>query len=136
MKCIKCDKEMVKNGFSKSGKQKYICRKCGYNHEAPREFEEVKPETHSEKQSGITEAQLRAKHDNHYIIDKKCKELKPGTFLTNGEFIQFCGIRPGSGYRGIIEHPDYDKYHGRAGSIIYWAHPDSIKKLKDEGVLA
>jgi len=133
MNCPKCGNAMVKNGLSRTKKQKYVCRQCGCNHESDKEQQS---EVHVEKQTGITEAQLRAKHDNHYIIDKKCKELKPGTFLTNGEFIQFCSIRPGSGYRGIIEHPDYDKYHGRAGSIIYWSHPDSIKKLKDEGVLA
>jgi len=125
---------MQKNGKRDDHIQKWRCPKCRHYKETPigSVEEQLSPD---EKQIGITENQLRAKHDNRYIIERKCQDLKQGAYLTNAEFITWCGIKPGMGYRNIIEHPDYDKYHGRAGSIIYWSNPASIKKLKDEGVL-
>ncbi len=125
----------MKNGSSK-GKQKYVCRHCAANDGRPHHFEEgAKVTTPEIKAVGLSEAQLRAKYDLRFIVETKCRELKEGNFLSRSEFIQFCGIRPGGGYLGVLEHPDYEKYHGKAGGTIYWSHPASIKKLKDEGVL-
>jgi len=84
---------------------------------------------------GLTEEQLRSKHDMRYIIETKCKELKKGTYLPQGEFVQFCGINAGARYKDILEHPKHNDFHGKAGGTVYWGHPDSIRKLKDEGVL-
>ena len=120
---------MNRNGHEKDGTQKWYCRHCKYY---PSGDTGVIPEPQS---AGISESQLRAKHDLRFIVESKCLELKKGVFMTQAEFVQMCRINPGAGYRGVIEHPEYDKFHGRAGSIIYWSHPESIKKLKDEGVL-
>lgn len=136
MNCPKCGSPAMKNGSSK-GKQKYVCRHCKENEGRPYHFEEgtkiVIPE--ETKTIGLSESQLRAKFDTRFIVENKCKELKEGVFLTLAEFIQACGIRPGAGYRGVVDHPDYEKYRGKAGGTTYWSHPASIKKLKDEGVL-
>ena len=126
---------MNKNGSSR-GKQKYICRKCRHNIEVPREAApllQIEPEPL--KAVGLSEEQLRAKHDVRFIIATKLKELKPGSFLSRSEFIQFCGIRAGQGYSDVLEHPNFDAYHGKAGGVVYFSHPDSIRKLKTEGVL-
>ena len=138
MNCPRCNTIAGKNGTTPGGHQKYRCRKCKHNFEVkdgelpePRKPAEISSGT----TAGISEAQLRAKHDLRFIVESKCTELKKGIFMTQAEFVQVCRINPGAGYRGVIEHPEYEKYHGRAGSIIYWSHPDSIKKLKDEGVL-
>lgn len=128
MNCPQCNKPMNRNGVDRGGKQKWICKACGINRNDSGAPDEV-------KQVGISEAQLRARHDLRFIVERRCLELKSGVYMSLAEFIQFCGIRPGASYRGIVEHPDYDKYHGKAGGIVYWSHPDSIKKLKDEGVL-
>jgi len=84
---------------------------------------------------GITIDQLRERYDNTYIVQKNAEQLKMDIFLTNAEFVQLCNFANNAGYRNAIEHPQFDKYHGKAGSVIYWSHPDSIKKLKDAAVL-
>lgn len=131
MNCPKCNKPMARNGVDRGGKQKWICKACGVNRNADTVIE-IPVDI---KQMGISEAQLRAKHDLRFIVESKCTELKKGVFMTQAEFVQSCKINPSAGYRGVIEHPEYDKFHGRASGTIYWSHPDSIKKLKDEGVL-
>jgi hypothetical protein len=133
MNCPKCNSIAAKNGTTKDGKQKYRCNNCKHNFEV-RKGEEPILEIETTG-IGISETQLRAKHDLRYIVESKCAGLKKGVFMTQAEFVQFCKINPGAGYRGVIEHPEYDKYHGKAGGVNYWSHPDSIKKLKDEGVL-
>ena len=133
MNCPKCNSIAAKNGTTKDGKQKYRCKNCKNNFEV-RKGEEPILEIETSG-IGISEAQLRAKHDLKFIVKCKCGELQHGVFMTQSEFIQFCKINPGTGYRGVIEHPDYERFHGRASGTIYWSHPESIRKLKDEGVL-
>jgi len=136
MNCPRCSAVMQKNGTTRRGKQKYKCPSCGHNIEVAKEdapLLQIEPEP--SKSLGLSEEQLRAKHDIRFIVASKLKELKPGTYLTRSEFIQFCGIRPGQGYNDVLEHPNYDSYHGKVSGVIYFSHPDSIKKLKSEGVL-
>lgn len=135
MNCPKCKKSAAKNGKTDDGKQKYRCHYCKHNFERSIDSELIDIIETKEKTIGLTESQLRAKFDTRFIVENKCKELKEGVFLTLAEFIQACGIRPGAGYRGVVDHPDYEKYRGKAGGTTYWSHPASIKKLKDEGVL-
>lgn len=135
MNCPKCGKPANKNGSSRNGGQKYICRECKYNFERPKGEELIEIAEPVEQAVGLTEAQLRAKYDIRFIVATKCKELKQGVYLTRSEFVKFCGIRPGQGYTDVINHPDYDMFRGKAGGDIFYSHPDSIKKLKSEGVL-
>lgn len=126
---------MVKNGtYMKNGerRQKYKCSKCGYETKNIEETEIKEPE---QKIAGITEEQFRAKFDLNFIVGKKCKELQKGIYLSMSEFIKLCGITPGSGYRQVLEHPDFDSYRGRIRGEIYWSHPESITKMKTEGIL-
>ena len=135
MICKRCESRMVKNGtYMKNGerKQKYKCSKCGYETKNIEETEIKEPE---QKIAGITEEQFRAKFDLNFIVGKKCKELQKGIYLSMSEFIKLCGITPGSGYRQVLEHPDFDSYRGRIRGDIYWSHPESISKMKTEGIL-
>ena len=135
MNCPKCGTLAGKNGKTADGKQKYRCRACKHNFERREEkLIELSPEP-VEQAIGLTEAQLRAKYDIRFIVATKCKELKQGVYLTRAEFVKFCGIRPGQGYTDVINHPDYDVYRGKAGGDVFYSHPDSIKKLKSDGVL-
>ena len=132
MNCPKCGTPAGKNGKTADGKQKYRCHACKHNFE--RRKEEL-IEIAEQQAVGLTEAQMRAKYDIRFIVANKCKELKQGVYLSRAEFVKFCGIRPGQGYTDVINHPDYDAYRGKAGGDIFYSHPDSIKKLKSEGVL-
>ena len=126
---------MVKNGtYLKNGerKQKYKCSKCGYETKQGEIIETIVSE---QKIAGITEEQFRAKFDLNFIVSKKCKELQKGIYLSMSEFIKLCGITPGSGYRQVLEHPDFDNYRGKIRGDIYWSHPESITKMKTEGIL-
>lgn len=120
----------MKNG---ERKQKYKCSKCGYETKLGDTVEVA--EKPAEKIAGITEEQFRAKFDLNFIVGKKCKELQKGIYLSMSEFIKLCGITPGSGYRQVLEHPDFDSYRGRIRGEIYWSHPESISKMKTEGIL-
>ena len=136
MICKRCEGQMVKNGtFLKKGerKQKYKCSKCGYETRLGDTVEVA--EKPAEKIAGITEEQFRAKFVLNFIVGKKCKELQKGIYLSMSEFIKLCGITPGSGYRQVLEHPDFDSYRGRIRGDIYWSHPESISKMKTEGIL-
>lgn len=138
MKCPKCGNEMAKNG-KKDGKQKYLCSKCGCNRiegtEARLPENYSAPKDEAIAPVGLSEAALRQKHDTKFILTSAAAELKEGRYLTQSEFILQAGVRMGAGYRDVIEHPEFDKYKGRAGGQFYWSHPSSISKLKSEGVL-
>jgi hypothetical protein len=86
--------------------------------------------------TGLSEEELRAKHDTNFIVKQAVKSLQEGVYLVDSEFIKQCNLRTTSGYRSVLDHPDFKDYRGRAGSVVYWSHPKSINKLKQEGVLA
>ena len=134
MKCPKCENKMAKNG-KKDGRQKYLCSKCGCNRIEGTEARLPENYTAAPTQAGLSEEALRQKHDTKFILTSAAAELKEGRYLTQSEFILQAGVRMGAGYRDVIEHPEFDKYKGRAGGQVYWSHPSSISKLKSEGVL-
>lgn len=105
-------------------------------------FAPVKPhpitftQSYDMKQSiGLSESELRAKFDINFIVQQAAQKLEKGTFLSEAEFIKLCNLRGMSGYRSVIDHPDFKDFRGRAGGQTYWSHPESIQKLKNEGVL-
>lgn len=143
---------MIKNGtmpLAGGRVQKYKCRNCRYeSHEGQvlRKSEPVNSLStgplagigltkEPSMNVGLTEEQFRNKYDLSYIINKKCKELKEGIYLPMLEFIRFCGIQPGTGYRQILDHPDFEIYRGKIRGECFWSHPSSIKKMKSEGLL-
>lgn len=107
--------------------------------DVPKESEQAKihkPEPEQKSKSiGISEEELRRKHDNRFIISEQVKKLNRDNFLTTPEFIQLCRVRTNNGYKQLLEHPEFEQYQGRAGGVTYWSHPESIDKLKKEGVL-
>jgi DNA-directed RNA polymerase subunit M/transcription elongation factor TFIIS len=134
MNCPKCGTPMNKNGHDRDGSQKWVCRKCKYYPKGDPKLKEEQKEPEG-KTLGLTEDQFRSKYDLRFIVASKCKELKRGIYLSMYEFVKFCGITPGSGYRDLMLGPDYEPYRGKVRGEIYWSHPDSIKKMKDEGNL-
>jgi hypothetical protein len=84
--------------------------------------------------TGLTESQLRAKHDIDFIIKSKAKELKIGVYVAEHDFIKMCCLHGSQGYRQVLD--GLHEYKGRAGGITYYSHPDSIRKMKIEGILS
>ena len=105
------------------------------------DFEPVKYEktndnpTPNKPTMGITEAELRAKHDNTFILREKVKTLQKGMFIQDADFINLCQFRSGTGYRSALDHPEFQDYKGSAGGRVYWGCKEDIERLKREGVL-
>ena len=137
MECIYCDSDrLMKNGKTVDGAQQFKCKDCGRYFREGQDPTEKKTITNQRKpKMGLSEDQLRAKHDVKYQVKQAVKTLTEDVYLSTPEFIQHAKIKLGQGYRAVIDHPDFETYHGRTGSTVYWSHQDSIKKLKSEGVL-
>jgi transposase-like protein len=149
--CKKCgSSNTVRNGLdvkAKSPTQKVKCKHCNYESryllselDGPIDLTGVAVVDPEVKQPantkmGITEAELRKKHDASYIILTAAENLKEGVYLTDYEFLQLCKLNANAGYRRITDQDQFDKYRGRAQKIIYWSHPKSIEKMKSQGVL-
>lgn len=135
MICNKCNGEMSRNGYRlKAGMktQVYKCKKCGHEQIGESAPEEKKDEF---KPVGLNEEQFRAKFDLRFIVEAKCRTLQKGIFLSMSEFVKFCGITPSSGYRDVMLHSDFDAFRGKVRGEIYWSAPESISKLRSEGIL-
>ena len=140
--CPEClGTEVGKNGTrvnaNGSKYQQLYCKNkdCGFHFRVIKDTVESTV-TKKNNKMGITEEQLRMKHDVKFQARKAAEALHKGSFITQSEFITQAGIKPSAGYRDIIEHPNFSKYRGKAGGIVYWGHPDSIKQMKDENVLS
>lgn len=84
---------------------------------------------------GFSESEIRAKHDTKFILSNVVKKLERGLYIADVDFIKQCDIKSHVGYRQVLDDPEFKKYKGKASGIIYWSHPDSILKMKDEGIL-
>jgi len=117
-------------------KQKIRCRDCAresyYGKDA--KVSSVIIPSVSIPKIGISETELRQKHDISYKIRQTAESLN-GDFYTEYDFIKLCNIPGNSGYRQVIESGAFDIFRGRAGNTVYWSSPASIQKMKNEGVL-
>lgn len=84
---------------------------------------------------GLSEADLRKKHDVRYITSKAVEALQKGVYLIDADFIKVSNLRSQSGYRQVLDASEFDIYRGKASGITYWSHPESIRKMKIEGIL-
>lgn len=136
MICPKCKTESkyYSNGFDKNGSQKVVCKTCKGNSYLKHWLDEA-PVNKEPSIKGISEAELRNKYDANFIVKQAILNLKEGVFVPEPEFIKQLRLNSNIGYRSVLEHPDFEKYRGRAGGVKYWSHEKSIRKLKDDGVL-
>lgn len=136
MKCPQCGNVNIRRNGFRDGVQQYHCPSCGrYFRDSSQQESNQEQKLIVKKVMGLSENQLREKHDVRYQVDCATKQLKEGFYLTDGEFVAMAKIKAGQGYRAVIDHPEFEKFRGRAGSVNYWSHPTSIKKLKEEGVM-
>jgi len=84
---------------------------------------------------GLTEQELRKKHDPLYRLEQAVIELEPGKFIPEHEFrilVSLDNIK----FRTNADLPKFDSYKGKVNGITYWGHPKDIKRLKEEGILS
>ncbi len=92
-----------------------------------------KTQTH---RGALSAEQLRSMHDIRSIVMNELKSLRKtdgGEFWLDADFVR--RFRGRAGYRSILESPDAAPYRGKGDGKVYWSHPDSIKKMKQEGTL-
>lgn len=133
MKCPHCgSSELIKNGI-RNNVQRYQCRLCN------RYFQEgstPKQLTKSIKNMGITEEQFRKKHDVVFILGQTMERLEEGVLYEKSDVIKLANLSPGyPGISTVLDSEHFKKFVGKAGSTAYWAKPELITKLKEEGIM-
>lgn len=132
MNCPYCGNLSSKSGtrVRKIGRvQTYCCRYCR------RHFQE-NVIIMNQNTNNMTEEEFRAKYDNKFILRNAVAKLEKAIYVPENEFISKCGIKVSSGYRMTVESDEFSQFKGIApGGITYWSHPDSIMKMKNEGIL-
>ena len=89
----------------------------------------VKPDNHP---LGLSEKDLRARHDNLYKIRQACKQLQRGNYVPDQQMRELCHVAPNT-WRGYSEKEEFSKYKFTAqGGKIYWGVPECVKKLQED----
>jgi hypothetical protein len=84
----------------------------------------------------MTEEELRSKYDNKFILRNAVAKLEKGVYTPENEFISNCKIKVSSGYRMAVDSEEFLVFRGVApGGVVYWSHPESISRMKTEGIL-
>lgn len=95
--------------------------------------EGVKP---VEKTVFLTEKELRQRHDVFYKIKSELDQIPKGQFIEESSLFKKLSIWGKPGTRSNISQPEIQPYKGKADNTVYYGHPESIEKLKNEGVLS
>lgn len=84
------------------------------------------------KQIGLSEKELRARHDNVFKIREGCKQLQKGYYLTDQQMREMCRVSTNV-WRGFSEKEEFSKFKCQApGGKIYWGTPECCKKLQED----
>jgi hypothetical protein len=81
---------------------------------------------------GLSESELRSKHDNMFKIREGVKSLPSDRYLTDQQMRDFCKVSP-SKWRGYADATEFDKYKLKVASdTTYWGVPQNIKRLRQD----
>ena len=128
MTCPKCGSDAFRNGKDRNGTQKYVCKSCKFN------FNGGTPEVRPTAKIGMSLNEFREKFDVDFIVDKTLTKLDPNIIYEKNDICKMTGLRPG--YPGLTQTIENQKqYYGKVGSTMYFSHPDTIRKLKQEAKL-
>lgn len=84
------------------------------------------------KPIGLTERELRARHDKTFIISQAVKKLRKDEFILDQDMRdKVCKISTAH-WRQHSEKPLFDSYKMRIDNKTYWGTPAEIAKLKEE----
>jgi hypothetical protein len=84
------------------------------------------------KPTGLSEIEIRAKHDNIFKIRQGCKQLKKGYYLPDQQMRELCKV--GSNvWRGLSERDEFNDFKFIAqGGKVYWGTPEGVRKLSED----
>ena len=102
-----------------------------YKEESPKLPDEKSPKLPDD---AITEDQLREMYNIRSIVFKELDALPMGGFYRDSSFVR--KFQGKTGFRGVLESPEAQRYRGKgSGGVVFWGHPDSVQKMKNEGTL-
>ncbi len=81
----------------------------------------------------LTEKDLRSMFDIRSIVGKELNTLQKGEFWKDADFVR--RFQGKGAYRSVLESPEAQKYRGKAQGQVFWSHPESIARMKLDGVL-
>jgi len=79
---------------------------------------------------GLTEKDLRAKHDTMFKIRAGVKALKKGVYFTDQQMRDHCRIAAHT-WRSYSEQSEFEPYKTKLNGVVYWGTVESMKKLED-----
>jgi hypothetical protein len=91
------------------------------------------PKTIKPTNGSLTEEQIRSMFDVRQIVITELNKIQPGEYWKDSDFTR--RFQGKSGFRGVLESPESLPFRGKASGQVFWGHPKSIEKLKNEGVL-
>jgi len=129
MNCKKCKSDCNKAG-TKDGKQWYKCK----NEDCKYEFWEGSVIRNSSAKVGMSLGEFKAKYDTEFIVKERLGKAMSGLsrnlIYEKADIVKLAGL-PAS-YPGFKDTLDsYDDHQGRTSSKTFYAHPDTIKELKE-----
>ena len=83
----------------------------------------------------LTEDELRKKHDMFYMVYSYVKSIPDGKYIEEGSLLRDIGLVGKPRYRDALNRPEVKDYRGKVDGVVYYGSLNSIKKLKQEGVL-
>lgn len=90
-----------------------------------------KPGQVATRQVGLSESELRAKHDTMFKIRAAVKALPRGRYLPDQQMRDLAKVNTNV-WRGYSESAEFEKYKIKLSGIVYWGVPDCIKRLKED----
>lgn len=83
----------------------------------------------------LSEAELRKKHDMFYQILSFVKGLPEGKYVEETSMLRQLTLFGKPRYREALTREDLKQFKGKVDGTVYYGNPNSIQKLKREGVL-
>lgn len=83
----------------------------------------------------LSEAELRKKHDMFYQIFSFVKSIPEGKFVEETTMLRQLTLLGKPRYKEALAREDLKQFKGKVDGTIYYGNPNSIHKLKSEGVL-
>lgn len=119
--------------------QKYCgpnCKQIAWNRKhrdgkVPRKTRKSPVTVDPKKIPGLSEQDIRLRHDVMFKIRQTCKKLIRGRYFPDQQMREFCLISPAV-WKSYSDQPDFEKYRMKLPGMVYWGHPASIHKMREE----
>jgi hypothetical protein len=83
----------------------------------------------------LTEEQVRQRHDMFFMIISFVNRIPNGNFVEEGQLLRELGLLGKPRYREALSRPELREHKGKVDGTTYYGSTESIRKLKQEGVL-